>query len=87
MAFYSINKASKFGQSVVIDANLAQRLKDSVNIQLSRFTEMTDAQFVTEYGAPTTPTALTRSDMITTYTALQTALAASAFTNLITKIG
>lgn len=87
MAFFAISKSSRFGQEMVIDANLAGRLKDSVNRQLARFNEMTDAQFVTEYGAPTSPTALTRDDAISTYTALQTALAAQAFTNLITKIG
>ena len=87
MAFYPINKSSKFGQELVRDSVLAGRLKDGVALQLQRMTEMTDAQFVTEYGAPTTPTALTRSDAIATLTAIKALTDDSAFVNFITRIG
>lgn len=84
MAFHVINHTTgRFGRGLTHAGNNLSQARDQIDLDILRITEMSDAQFQSEYGFST----LTRSAALTTLTAAQTQLAHSSITAIITQIG
>jgi hypothetical protein len=83
MAFHVINPLSKFGPQLSRVSRDLQQAKDNLDLQVARITEMSDAQWASEYGITT----LTRTQALSTLTAAQTQLEHSSIIALVTQIG
>lgn len=84
MAFHVINHTTgRFGRGLVSAGNHLIEARDQLDLDILRITEMTDAQFQSEYGFST----LTRTQALNTLSAAQAQLAHASITALCTQIG
>lgn len=84
MAYHVINfTTGRYGRGLTVVGNNLSSARDQLDRDILRITEMSDAQFQSEYGFST----LTRAQALTTLTAAQTQLAHASITAICTQIG